>query len=134
MAKIFNHTWKFMLVWIQTKVEYQIWLLKYVKMVFCFQNCSDLLWEKFVLVTEKNSLRLHTRAICLKKVSTNFEAECSSSSDLKVSKFQKQISLFSFEPKNEQTYFLNSALASRMSQIKKNWRRFIVLIWVYLIQ
>ena len=29
-------------------------------MVFCYQNCSDLLWEKIVLVIEKNfrSLRL----------------------------------------------------------------------------
>ena len=38
---------------------------------------------------------------------------------LKVSKFQKQIFLFSFEPKNERNYFLNSALASKRSQIKK---------------
>ena len=38
---------------------------------------------------------------------------------LKVSKFPKQIFLFSFEPKNKQNYFLNSALASKMSQIKK---------------
>ena len=37
----------------------------------------------------------------------------------KVSKFLKQIFLFSFEPKNERNYFLNSALASKMSQIKK---------------
>ena len=39
---------------------------------------------------------------------------------LKVSKFQKQIFLFSFEPKNERNYFLDSALASEMSEIKKN--------------
>ena len=38
---------------------------------------------------------------------------------LKVSKFQKQIFLFSFEPKNERNYFLNSALTSKVSQIKK---------------
>ena len=38
---------------------------------------------------------------------------------LKVSKFQKQIFMFSFEPKNEQNYFVNSALASKMDQIKK---------------
>ena len=38
---------------------------------------------------------------------------------LKVSKFQKQIFLFSFEPKNERNYFLNSTLASKMGQIKK---------------
>ena len=24
------------------------------EMVFCYQNCSDLLWEKIVLVIEKN--------------------------------------------------------------------------------
>ena len=38
---------------------------------------------------------------------------------LKVSIFQKQIFLFSIEPKNERNYFLNSALASKMSQIKQ---------------
>ena len=38
---------------------------------------------------------------------------------IKVVKFQKQIFLFSFEPKNEQNYFLNSALTSKMSQTKK---------------
>ena len=37
-----------------------------------------------------------------------------------VSKFQKQIFLFSFEPKDERNYFLISALASlKMDQIKK---------------
>ena len=25
-----------------------------LEMVFCYQNCSDLLWEKIVLVIEKN--------------------------------------------------------------------------------
>ena len=39
--------------------------------------------------------------------------------NIKVSKFQKQIFLFSFKPKNEQNYFLKSALASKMGQIKK---------------
>ena len=38
---------------------------------------------------------------------------------LKVSKFQKQIFLFSFEPKNQRNYFLHSALASKKSRIKK---------------
>ena len=27
------------------------------RMVFCYQNCFDLLWEKIVLVFEKNFLR-----------------------------------------------------------------------------
>ena len=34
--------------------------------------------------------------------------------EVKVSKFQQQIFLFSFEPKNKQTYFLISALSSKM--------------------
>ena len=38
---------------------------------------------------------------------------------LKVSKFQKQHFLFSFEQKNERYYFLNFALAYKMSQIEK---------------
>jgi hypothetical protein len=41
---------------------------------------------------------------------------------LKVSKFQKKIFLFSFEPKNKRNYFLISALAYKMSQIKTNER------------
>jgi hypothetical protein len=53
---------------------------------------------------------------------------------LKVSKFQKQILLFSFEPKKERNYFLISTLASIMSQIKKIIMRYynrgiIFLIW-----
>ena len=52
---------------------------------------------------------------------------------IKVSKFQKQILLFLFEWKHKRNYFLNFALASKMSQIKK-WRHFIILIRGYLIQ
>ena len=37
---------------------------------------------------------------------------------LKVSKFQKQIFLFSFPPKNEWNYFLISALDSKMGRIE----------------
>ena len=44
----------------------------------------------------------------------------SNRAELKVSKFEKQILLFSFEPKNEQKSFLISALASKTGQIKKN--------------
>jgi hypothetical protein len=39
--------------------------------------------------------------------------------ELMVSKFQKQIFLFSFEPKFKQNYFLISPLGSKMGQIKK---------------
>ena len=39
---------------------------------------------------------------------------------LKVSKFLKQIFLFSFEPKNEQNYFLNYTLASKNGSNQKN--------------
>ena len=40
---------------------------------------------------------------------------------LKISKFQKQIFLFLFEPKNEWNLFLNSALASKTSQINQQF-------------
>ena len=39
---------------------------------------------------------------------------------LNVSKFQKQIFLLSFEPKNEWNYFLISALASKNGLNQKN--------------
>ena len=38
----FNHKF-FLFLWLPT-----------ILMVFCYQNCSDLLWEKIVLVIEKN--------------------------------------------------------------------------------
>ena len=45
---------------------------------------------------------------------------------IKVSKFEKQTFLFSLEPKNKRNYFLNSALACKMSLIKI-LRLFIIL-------
>ena len=39
---------------------------------------------------------------------------------LKVSKLQKQLFLFSFEPKNERNYFLISALTSKNESNQKN--------------
>ena len=39
----------------------------YEEMVFCYQNCSDLLWEKFVLVTEKNFWNSRLKAENLQK-------------------------------------------------------------------
>ena len=48
------------------------------------------------------------------------------SSTLKVSKSQKQILKFSFEPKNEPKYFCISALASKMGQIKKQMQVIIL--------
>ena len=58
-------------------------------MVFCYQNCSDLLWEKIVLVIEKNFWNSRLKAENLqnfwdhmnnlfkqRKVSTIFETEC----------------------------------------------------------
>ena len=35
-------------------VAQPLWSLVCGGMVFCYQNCSDLLWEKIVLVIEKN--------------------------------------------------------------------------------
>ena len=44
---------------------------------------------------------------------------------LKVSKFQIQIFLFSFEPRNVRNYFLISALASKTGQTQKKLRHLI---------
>ena len=52
---------------------------------------------------------------------------------LKVSKFRKQISMLSFEPKNEQNYFLISALASKNGFDKKRHFIYIILIRGYLL-
>jgi hypothetical protein len=37
------------------------------KMVFCYRNCSDLLWEKIVLVIEKNFWNSRLKAENLQK-------------------------------------------------------------------
>ena len=37
-------------------------IMFFKKLVFCYQNCSDLLWEKIVLVTEKNFWNLRLKA------------------------------------------------------------------------
>ena len=43
-----------------------------IEMVFCYQNCSDLLWEKIVLVIEKELLKFEAEgqefAIILKSL------------------------------------------------------------------
>ena len=40
------------------KIFTSFWLVRrtelFLEMVFCYQNCSDLLWDKIVLVIEKN--------------------------------------------------------------------------------
>ena len=49
----------FHLRWFTCPLVFGFWLLSHViylqaeKMVFCYQNCSDLMWEKIVLVIEK---------------------------------------------------------------------------------
>ena len=59
-------------------------------------------------------------AVVAENLTMKYIAIMFSMNSLKVCKFQKQIFLFSFEPKKEWNYFSNSALASKMSQIKKN--------------
>ena len=36
------------------RVVFDAWKKKKKEMVFCYQNCSDLLWEKIVPVIDKN--------------------------------------------------------------------------------
>ena len=60
--------------------KHQFWCLKFFlkfthclkvfhwkSMVFCYQNCSDLLWERIVLVTEKNFWNSRLKAENLQK-------------------------------------------------------------------
>ena len=48
-----------------------------MEMVFCFQNFSDLLWEKIVLVIEKNFWDYKNNSFeQFKDSSKTFETEC----------------------------------------------------------
>ena len=47
-------TWSSELLLLLLKQKSQSFNLSREEMVFCYQNCSDLLWEKNVLVIEKN--------------------------------------------------------------------------------
>ena len=38
------------------------------EMVFCYQNCSDLLWERILLVIEKNFWNSRLKAVNLQKI------------------------------------------------------------------
>ena len=40
----------------------QIWSIACAEILFCYQNCSDLLWEKTVLVTQKNFWNIRLKA------------------------------------------------------------------------
>ena len=43
--------------WIHIKKIYSlVWLQNLIDMVFCYQNCSDLLWEKIVLFSDREKL------------------------------------------------------------------------------
>ena len=42
--------------------DYHLWFEHNITMVFCYQNCSDPLWEKIVLVIEKNFWTLRLKA------------------------------------------------------------------------
>ena len=42
-------------------------LISLFTLVFCYQNCSDLLWEKIVIVIEKNFWKSRLKAENLKK-------------------------------------------------------------------
>ena len=77
-----------------------------------FQNsCSEnLLFSCFIF---DESLDLLGGAFKCSKLGSIWTAR------IKVSKFRKQIFLFSFEPKNERNYFLISALASKKSSNQK---------------
>ena len=68
-------------------------------MVFCYQNCSDLLWEKFVLVIEKNLWK--------------FEAECQ-----EFVKFLRSLEQFIQTVKLERTIFGNRMLIFQIWSVR----------------
>ena len=49
-------------------VAQPLWSLVCGGMVYCYQNCSDLLWEKIVLVIEKNFRNSRLKAKNLQKL------------------------------------------------------------------
>ena len=63
----FSKSFSFLLLWGNFDIiewfKIQNW-----EMVFCYQNCSDLLWEKIVLVIEKNFWNLRLKAKNLQKI------------------------------------------------------------------
>ena len=76
-------------------------------------RCSDGNKEEVQIISSRNSIVSFFSLILYSK-------SCKKNKILKVSKFRKQILLFSFEPKNEQNYFLISALASEYGSNQKN--------------
>ena len=56
VTELLYYNFPFFPVWpLQDPPHWHLYQIPYMhKMVFCYQNCSDLLWEKFVLVIEKN--------------------------------------------------------------------------------
>ena len=53
-GKIWAVIWSQRMTWTSFSIRFLKKRLKKMKLVFCFQNCSDLLWEKIVLVIEEN--------------------------------------------------------------------------------
>ena len=57
-----NWTWFIESAHSKSKLKQSAWSEFLGEMVFCYQNCSDLMWEKIVLVIEKNVWNLRLKA------------------------------------------------------------------------
>ena len=91
----------------------QLWCLNPKKILERFPPLRDCKDTKTIRKSPRNNSESSS-------ISTNSDGKSSKvsiSMDIKVSKSQNQISKFSFEPKNEWSFFI-SALASKMSQLK----------------
>ena len=97
------------------KVEFHYQVLSIILYEKNSKNINSVLIRKFCLV---NSIQLLTQK--LKTCSRLYCCFLGKNTFLKVSKFQKQIFLFSFEPKSERNCFLISALASKKGSNQKN--------------
>ena len=53
---ILNSVFQFSFSWIESFEEFTF-LNIWCKIIFCYQNCSDLLWEKIALVIKRNLIR-----------------------------------------------------------------------------
>ena len=72
------------------------------------------------LHTGHNLMKMHLSAFCVLVKKESIVGMNLLAGWLKVSKFQKQIFLFSFEPKTQRNYFLISALPSKNESNQKN--------------
>ena len=85
----YQSSWKFVNAWLMTKLKVKFYVfnfdgltVQFVELilnlwqkwyVFCYQNCSDLLWEKIILVIEKKLLKFEAEGQEFAKILRSLE-------------------------------------------------------------